>query len=76
MSQELVAIVTKFAESGWDVIDAPAKNWLSAKDDAAKLKAATTELIAAVKTADVECGSCGCDMDPLYKQALALLQAA
>ena len=74
-NQELVSIITKFAECGWDLIDAPAKTWLNVKDDTEKAKAATTELIAAVKQADAECGSCGCEMDPLYKKALELLVA-
>lgn len=66
---ELVGIVTKFAGSGWDVIDAPSKAWLAAQDDSG----AKANLIKAVKQADEECGSCGCEMDPLYKQALAML---
>ncbi|MCL1806219.1 MAG: hypothetical protein FWG31_00780 [Oscillospiraceae bacterium] len=70
-SQELTGIVTKFAESGWDVIDAPAKAWLGSQSDADK-----ETLIAAVEKADVECGSCGCEMDPLYKKALELLRAS
>jgi hypothetical protein len=73
-NKELINIVTKFAESGWDVIDAPAKAWLDAGDN--ELTSATNELIAAVEKADVECGSCGCEMDPLYKSALTLLRAA
>lgn len=71
MSQELIGIVKKFAECGWDLIDGPSKSWLDAMDDPAKTKA----LIEAVKQADAECGSCGCEMDPLYKKALALLAA-
>jgi hypothetical protein len=35
----------------------------------------TAELVAAVKKADNECGSCGCEFDPLYKRALVLLSA-
>ena len=70
-NQELVAIVKQFAESGWDVIDAPAKTWLSITDCADSTKA----LIAAIKQANEECGGCGCDMDPLYKKALELLAA-
>ena len=31
------------------------------------------ELISAVKEADSQCGSCGCEFDPLYKKALNLL---
>lgn len=71
MNQELVAIVKKFAESGWDLIDAPSKSWLEDMNDAEKTKM----LIAAVTQADGECGNCGCEMDPLYKKALALLAA-
>ena len=72
VNQELDGIVTKFAQSGWDLLDAPAKTWLDAKDN----KSAKAELIAAIEQADKECGSCGCEFDPLYKKALELLQAA
>ena len=64
--EELNAIMTKFAESGWDLIAEPAQKWLDGTYD-------RDELIAAVKQADAECGSCGCDFDPLYKRALELL---
>ena len=67
---ELVGIVTRFAESGWDVIEVPSKAWLGNAS-----KDATVALIAAVRKADKECGSCGCEMDPLYKRALELLSA-
>ena len=73
-NHELVSIVTKFAEAEWDLIDAPAKTWLDAKSDA-DVKSATTALTAAVKQADADCGSCGCEMDSLYKKALELLAA-
>lgn len=72
--EELVSIITKFAESGWDVIDAPSKTWLLKKDDIGASKTAYDELIRAVEQADQECGSCGCEFDPLYKRALVLLQ--
>ena len=72
-NQELNGIITKFAECGWDLIDAPAKAWLSSKEKSGEVK---NKLIAAIKQADVECGSCGCEMDPLYKKALVLLQVA
>lgn len=72
---ELVCIIKKFAESGWDVIDVPSKAWLKFKDDSEKLKAAEPELISAIEKADKECGSCGCEYDALYKRALALLKA-
>lgn len=70
-NKELIAIVTQFAECGWDFIDAPAKKWLKAQD----CGEAKTELIAVIKQADGECGSCGCEFDPLYKKALELLAA-
>ena len=63
--KELIQIMTKFAESGWDLIDAPSKAWLEGNGD-------TDKLIAAIEQADKECGSCGCDFDPLYKRALSL----
>jgi len=69
---ELVKIVEKFAECGWDVIDAPAKNWLEANGSTD----ASEALIKAVQQADIDCGCCGCEFDPLYKKALTLLQVA
>ena len=71
-NQELVRIITKFAGSGWDILDAPAKAWLDARD----CTSAQAELIAAIEKADKDCGSCGCEFDPLYKKALELLRAA
>lgn len=70
-NNELTGIITKFAESGWDVIDAPSKAWLNAGTEASS--DVTKALIEAVKQADNECGSCGCEFDPLYKRALELL---
>lgn len=69
---ELITIMTKFAESGWDLLDAPAKAWLKVRDDGEKAKVAAAELISAIEKADQECGSCGCEFDPLYKKALAM----
>lgn len=74
-NDELVGIVTKFAESGWDVIDIPAKAWLGSGDDEEASKDATIALVAVVEAAEKECGSCGCEFDPLYKRALELLSA-
>jgi hypothetical protein len=71
---ELIAIVTKFAESGWDVIDIASKTWLDNRDDNESSKMACIELIHAIEKADKECGSCGCEFDPLYKRALVLLK--
>ena len=69
---ELVKIVEKFAGSGWDLIDAPSKKWLEANGSAD----AAAELSKAVEQADNDCGSCGCEFDPLYKRALELLRTA
>ena len=66
---ELIKIIEKFSESGWDLIDVPSKIWLADN----KSSNATAELIEAVEQADKECGSCGCEFDPLYKRALELL---
>ena len=73
-NKELISILEKFAESGWDLIDAPAKAWLNANDGKGADERTTTALIKAIEQADVECGSCGCEFDPLYKRALAILK--
>lgn len=62
--QELSNIVKKFIGSGWELIGEPSKEWLEA----------TANLLKAVKQADIECGSCGCELDPLYKGVVALLE--
>ena len=64
--EELKYIMEKFAASGWDLISIPAQQWLDGKAD-------KTVLISAIEQADKECGSCGCDLDPMYKRALELL---
>jgi len=66
---ELVKIIEKFAASGWDAIDAPSKKWLASNGSAD----AAEELKKAVDQADKACGSCGCEFDSLYKEALVLL---
>jgi hypothetical protein len=71
--EELAKITAKFAESGWDLIVTPSKAWLAAIDGKGSMNDAAAELTRAVKQADKECGSCGCEFDPLYKRALALL---
>ena len=58
--EELKSIMEKFAASGWDLISVPAQQWLDGKFD-------REAFISAIKQADRECGSCGCEMDPLYK---------
>lgn len=64
--EELKVILEKFAASGWDLIAVPARRWLDgggSRDD----------LIPAIRQAERECGSCGCELDPLYRRALELL---
>lgn len=64
--EELKKIMKEFAASGWELISVPAQQWL---DGNVKKEV----LIAAIKEADIQCGSCGCEFDPLYKKALDLL---
>ena len=64
--EELKEIMVKFAASGWDLIAVPARAWLD--DDVDR-----ESLVAAIRRADLECGSCGCELDALYKRALELL---
>ena len=64
--RELKSIMEKFVASGWDLIAVPAQQWLDGKAD-------KDTLVTAIKQADIECGSCGCELDPLYKRALELL---
>ena len=65
-SEEFTNIIEKFAASGWDLIEEPSKAWLHGKNT-------TEELMPIIAQADKECGSCGCEFDPLYKRALDLL---
>lgn len=64
--RELKSIMEKFVASGWDLIAVPAQQWLDGKAD-------KDTLVTAIKQADIECGSCGCELDSLYKRALELL---
>ena len=64
--EELKSIMEKFAASGWDLVSVPAQQWLEGKADKGAL-------VSAVKQADKECGSCGCELDPFYKRALELI---
>lgn len=64
--EELRTIMEKFAASGWDLISVPARQWLDGKAD-------KEVLVSAIRQADEECGSCGCEFDPLYKRALELI---
>jgi hypothetical protein len=63
--EELKSILVKFAESGWDLIAIPSKEYLDGNG-------AKEDLIKAVEQADKECGSCGCELDPLYKKCIEL----
>ena len=64
--EELRDIMEAFAASGWELNAEPAQRWLNGTAD-------REALIAAIRRADAECGSCGCELDPLYKRALVLL---
>lgn len=68
MNNELMEIINKFALSGWNLIEVPAKAWL-------KGEISKNELIVVIKQADIECGNCGCEFDPLYKRAIELLES-
>lgn len=63
--EELKSILEKFAASGWDLIAMPSKAYLDGNGD-------KEEVIKAVEQADKECGSCGCEFDPLYKKCIEL----
>ena len=65
---ELKPIMEKFAASGREPLAAPARALPAGRAD-------HDALVAAIRQADRECGSCGCELDPLYKRALALLGA-
>ncbi|MEN6593367.1 MAG: ribosome silencing factor [Clostridiaceae bacterium] len=62
---ELRGIVKRFAQSGWDLIAQPSKEYLDGAD-------CREELVEAVRQADEECGSCGCEYDALYKRFLVI----
>ncbi len=66
MNEELKIILTKFSQSGWEILEIPAKEYLSGVDD-------KSSLVEAIEQANRQCGNCGCDYDPLYKRALTLL---
>jgi glutathione peroxidase-family protein len=68
--EELIGIIEKFANSGWDLIDFPAKTWLQNKFESDRT--IVQNLIDATERADIECGNCGCEYDPLYKKVLQL----
>lgn len=67
--EELNQILAQFVSSGWELISVPSAKWLEGN-------ATKEELVAAVQQADAACGNCGCEMDPLYKRCLVLLEQA
>ena len=66
MNEELKSILEKFADCGWGLIDGISKEYLEGT-------AVREELVEVIKLAEEQCGSCGCEFDPLYKRALELL---
>lgn len=64
--EELNMILECFAASGWDLIAIPSRQWLDGSGE-------RETLVSAIRQAERECGSCGCDLDPLYWRALVLL---
>jgi hypothetical protein len=65
-NKELRTIIERFAVSGWDVIDATSQEWLDGN-------ISDEELLPIIRQAEGECGSCGCEFDPLYKKAIELI---
>ena len=69
----LADILKTFAEADlpaeWGLKEAAAE-WLAGKDDAEASKAAAPKVVAALEKADAASGSCGCEFDALYKEAL------
>ncbi|MBL4931207.1 hypothetical protein [Clostridium paridis] len=66
--EELKVILEKFSNSGWDLIAIPSKAYLDGNGN-------KEDLIKAVEQADKECGSCGCELDLLYKRCIELKEA-
>ncbi|WP_313119679.1 hypothetical protein [Proteiniclasticum ruminis] len=64
---ELRSILIKFVDSGWDLISIPSQGYLDGV-------VSEETLLEAVKQADKECSSCGCELDPLYKRCMVLLE--
>lgn len=65
--EEIKNILEKFAGSGWDLIAIPSKAYLNNTES-------VENLIKALEQANIECGSCGCEFDPLYKRCIELLK--
>ncbi|OJV62226.1 MAG: hypothetical protein BGO41_15935 [Clostridiales bacterium 38-18] len=69
--EELMYMLTKFEDSGWDLIALPSKNWMNLKEPTEQ---ETINLLTAIEIADNECGSCGCEFDTLYKKTIMILK--
>lgn len=67
--EELNAILTTFAASGYALIAGPAQRFLDGQSNRKELRQALCQ-------AQNECGSCGCSLDALYPKALGLLGTA
>lgn len=66
--EEVKGIIEKFAASGWALIAEPAQAWLRGEGD-------NRALVRSIEQAERECGSCGCELDALYRRALELLSS-
>ena len=64
--RELNDILERFAASGWELLALPAQAWLDGGGD-------RDRLIDVICQAERLCGSCGCELDPLYPRARELL---
>lgn len=64
-NDELKIILDKFADSGWEMISTPSRRYLNGDET-------RENLIKAIEQAANECGSCGCEYDPLYKRFFEL----
>ncbi|MCI8554608.1 MAG: pyruvate:ferredoxin (flavodoxin) oxidoreductase [Clostridiales bacterium] len=66
-------ILKRFAETDlpaeWGLKEA-AQEWLDGKDNAEASKTATAKVVPALEKAMAACGSCGCEFDALYAEAL------
>ncbi len=65
--ERLHAILEKFAASGWELIDEPSRKYLAGAGN-------TVELLGAICQANEECGGDGCELDPLYIEAIDILR--
>ena len=57
--EELKVILEKFADSGWELIAAPSRDWLDGKS-------VQNALRDAIREADRQCGSCGPGQKVVY----------